>query len=196
METIDRKSAMKLGRKTYFTGKACPSGHISERITSSRKCVMCNREYQSKRFREDSQYREKANFRFSMMAKNGVKPNKESRSKWRRNNKGLILSKKRDDYAKNPIPAIMRAMVRRTLSGDWPKLRTEQILGYSKEKLLQRLECQFKPGMTFNNYGQWHIDHKKPISAFKTKNPSTINMLCNLQPLWWWENLEKGSRFK
>ena len=39
-----RASARKLGRATYFTGRACPRGHIAPRLTSSCYCLACNNE--------------------------------------------------------------------------------------------------------------------------------------------------------
>ena len=76
------------------------------------------------------------------------------------------------------------------------KNTTIYILGYDTEKLKKRLECQFKEGMSWENYGKWHIDHKKPISKFnKNAKISTINGLCNLQPLWAYDNLTKGCKF-
>jgi hypothetical protein len=72
---------------------------------------------------------------------------------------------------------------------------TETSLGYSPKQLRLRIECQFKPGMSWENHGEWHIDHKKPISAFIAQgvtDPKTINALCNLQPMWGEENIAKG----
>lgn len=70
-------------------------------------------------------------------------------------------------------------------------------LGYTPEQLKQRIECQFKRGMSWDNYGRdtWHIDHKKPVLAFFNQgvtDPRTINALANLQPLWAHENVSKG----
>ena len=49
--------------------------------------------------------------------------------------------------------------------------------------------------MDWNNYGEWHIDHIKPISSFdKTENPKVINSLDKLQPLCALDNLSKGSK--
>lgn len=74
---------------------------------------------------------------------------------------------------------------------------TASILGYDYEKFKQRIEFNFKEGMCWNNYGEWHVDHKKPISMFKSDTPASIvNALCNLQPLWAKENLSKGNKFK
>jgi len=51
--------------------------------------------------------------------------------------------------------------------------------------------------MSWDNYGEWDIDHKKPISKFnKNTKLSTVNSLSNLQPLWAKDNLSKGNKFK
>jgi len=53
--------------------------------------------------------------------------------------------------------------------------------------------------MTWDNYGEWHVDHKLPISSFNFKSEKDpIFLECwsldNLQPLWCIENWEKGSK--
>jgi hypothetical protein len=44
MEVISRKEAKALGLKRYFTGKPCKRPHITERLTSNKHCVDCERE--------------------------------------------------------------------------------------------------------------------------------------------------------
>jgi len=78
---------------------------------------------------------------------------------------------------------------------------TEELLGYSIAKLRAHLEKQFQPGMTWENYGEWHTDHKIPISAFNFETPDDIDFkrcwaLKNLQPLWKRENIVKGGKVK
>jgi len=59
------------------------------------------------------------------------------------------------------------------------------------------LEGKFEKGMSWANYGKWHIEHKIPIQAF---NVTTIECedfkkcwsLSNLQPMWAIENFKKG----
>jgi len=50
--------------------------------------------------------------------------------------------------------------------------------------------------MTWENYGEWEIDHKKPIGSFEIgTSPAVINALSNLQPLWWAENNAKRDKY-
>ena len=70
-----------------------------------------------------------------------------------------------------------------------------KLLGCSIEELKKHLESQFQPGMTWENHGEWHIDHIFPLSL--AKDCEMIKKAChytNLQPLWAKENLSKGSR--
>lgn len=68
-------------------------------------------------------------------------------------------------------------------------------LGCSIEDFKLYLSSQFKDGMTFNNHGEWEIDHIIPIS--QANDYETIIKLfhyTNLQPLWKEENHKKGSK--
>lgn len=46
--------------------------------------------------------------------------------------------------------------------------KTTQILGCDFEFLQLYLEMQFAPDMSWDNFGEWHLDHKTPISTAKT----------------------------
>ena len=70
--------------------------------------------------------------------------------------------------------------------------RSKELLGYSAEDLYLHLENLFLPGMSWSNYGEWEIDHKRPVSSFPPDTPvNIVNALSNLQPLWWKDNYDK-----
>jgi hypothetical protein len=76
--------------------------------------------------------------------------------------------------------------------------RTQKILGYCKEDLILHLEKQFEEWMSWDNHGEWHIDHIKPISQFLKEgvsDPKTINAINNLRPIRAKENLSKGAKY-
>jgi len=69
-------------------------------------------------------------------------------------------------------------------------------LGCSIEQLKQHLESQFQEDMSWENYGQWHIDHIKPLAKFDLTDRNQFLEAChytNLQPLWATDNIKKGA---
>lgn len=72
-------------------------------------------------------------------------------------------------------------------------------LGYSAADLRSHLERQFQKGMSWDNYGEWHIDHIVPLASFRISGLSDPEFkaawaLTNLRPLWGAENIQKGAR--
>ena len=69
------------------------------------------------------------------------------------------------------------------------------LLGCPIKKLKKHLKKQFKKGMTWKNYGKWHIDHIKPCASFDLSKPKEQRKCfhyTNLQPLWAEENQSKN----
>jgi hypothetical protein len=75
------------------------------------------------------------------------------------------------------------------------KSKTFDIVGCNPLQLTEHLEKQFVSGMTWENRGEWHIDHIIPLSS--AKNEDEVYKLChytNLQPLWAIDNIKKGKK--
>jgi len=73
------------------------------------------------------------------------------------------------------------------------------ILQYTSEELIIHLESQFKDSMSWDNYGEWHVDHKLPITSFNIEEMGDKEfMKCwaleNLQPMWGEENIRKSNK--
>lgn len=67
--------------------------------------------------------------------------------------------------------------------------------------LMSHMESLFKPGMSWDNYGELQIDHIKPDSLFNYSSSKDEDFLeCwglkNLQPLWKIDNLKKGAKYE
>ena len=59
------------------------------------------------------------------------------------------------------------------------------------------LAGKFTEGMTWENHGEWHIDHIVPCCSFKLLDEEEQNKCfhyTNLQPLWALDNLSKGGK--
>jgi len=88
----------------------------------------------------------------------------------------------------------LRARIYNSIRYNYKSSHTLELLGCSIEFLKLHLENQFKEGMSWSNYGEWHIDHIRPCASFDM-SISEQQKLCfnynNLQPLWAEENLHK-----
>ena len=74
-----------------------------------------------------------------------------------------------------------------------------EILNYTPEQLIEHLENKFTGDITWDNYGEWHVDHIIPISSFDIKEIGDKEFnkcwaLENLQPLWGDENIRKSNK--
>lgn len=70
-------------------------------------------------------------------------------------------------------------------------------VGCTIDELKAYLESKFQPGMSWDNYGQWHIDHIIPLSKVDLTDREQFLKVChytNLQPLWAADNIRKGNR--
>jgi hypothetical protein len=90
-------------------------------------------------------------------------------------------------------------LVKAVLNGRGIKsAKTMALIGCTAAELMAHLEAQFKPGMTWENHGEWHIDHIKPCASFDLVDPEQQKACfhyTNLQPLWKNENLQKGAKY-
>jgi len=79
------------------------------------------------------------------------------------------------------------------------KYRTKKLTGCDLPFLKGYLEAKFTEGMSWENHGEWHLDHIKPYCSFDLKNDEEQNKCfhyTNLQPLWAVENLSKGGKYE
>ena len=130
-----------------------------------------------------------------------------SQKQWVLKNKERILSNRRQAhkrrYASDPLyrmQHVMRSQLKLMFAdiGKQKNVSTFVALGYCPAKLKMRLETNFKAGMSWDNYGDWEIDHKIPISVMLNRGETRahiVNALSNLQPMWKHDNRKKGNRW-
>lgn len=75
------------------------------------------------------------------------------------------------------------------------------LIGCTRQEVMQHLENQFTDGMSWENYGRggWTIDHIIPLSAFNLSNQEELSRAAhftNLQPLWLRDNIIKSNKIK
>ena len=127
--------------------------------------------------------------------------NRDRVSLYRKNNKDIINEKIRLRKQSDPLYKAKLA-IRSTIScsirnqGYKKNGRTYEILCCTYEYFKEHIERQFTDGMSWDNYGEWHLDHKTPISWATTEEEVyELNKYENFQPLWASENCSKGNRY-
>lgn len=77
--------------------------------------------------------------------------------------------------------------------------KMNDVIGCSRDELIQHIECQWESTMTWDNYGIkegcWSIDHKIPCASFdmtKAEDQAICFHYTNLQPMWHVDNIRKG----
>jgi hypothetical protein len=93
----------------------------------------------------------------------------------------------------------IRQALRRALGSRKGGRGLADILGYDVETLRRHLERQFQPGMSWENMGEWHIDHIVPIASFCYANERDPEFkacwaLTNLAPRWAEDNQQKHAK--
>jgi len=73
------------------------------------------------------------------------------------------------------------------------------MVDYTMAELIAHLERQFTKGMSWDNYGEWHLDHILPLASFNIAGPESEDFkrafsLANLRPLWGAENQAKSAK--
>ena len=88
---------------------------------------------------------------------------------------------------------IYKVLVRHNVNKKYTYL---ELLGCNLLQFELYLLDKLTDGMTFHNYGEWEIDHIKPISLFNLHNHNELFECCNfnnLQPLWKIDNILKSN---
>jgi hypothetical protein len=162
-----------------------PDGHLN-------KCKKCVKQYKKAYYQKnkngvirEAKLRNKENYKLAKRTKKyKTKRNASRRDRYKRDIKYRIV-------------CILRARLKAALKGKAKKgIKTLNSIGCSVEKLKQHIEKQFKPGMSWQNWGEWHIDHIRPLASFNLpKELKKANNYKNLRPLWAEENFKKGCRY-
>lgn len=184
------------------------------------KCKTCQAEIYAIRresgraaeYREINKEKNKAASRKTYEARKNCPEELKRRRAYYLANRERILKKRKTDQAKineqvqkrikaDPVLGLCKALKSRLSHSArtmHQKVTCGKALRADREKLRQRIEFNFKPGMNWQNYGEWHIDHVKPLAAFvvQQKDINLANLLCNLKPEWDADNKRKSANFK
>lgn len=105
----------------------------------------------------------------------------------------------RKRYATNPqfmLARRLRNRIRKLAQRGKAGRGTMEILGCSFEQFKDHIASRFEKGMSWKNYGLWHIDHTEPCANFDLTDPNQVKQcfhFSNMRPLWATHNHLKGN---
>ena len=119
---------------------------------------------------------------------------------YKRANRAAIAKQEREALEAMPhrkLAKNLRIRLNRAIKGGWKSGSAVELLGCSVEGAMKHIESLFEHGMSWDNWGEWHIDHIRPLASFDLENAEQLADAChytNLRPLWKVDNLRKGAR--
>lgn len=156
------------------------------------------REYQRKYRERNKERNREYNIKYRAINSDILKEKAKSYNskplvKLRRN---ALNSDRRKHDIKYRLTSNMRSSISEALSGRRGALRH---VDWSIVDLKKHLERQFTKGMSWENYGEWHVDHIMPSSSFKYESQNDVEFkrcwcLSNLRPLWAKDNCSKQAK--
>ena len=94
------------------------------------------------------------------------------------------------------IGNLLRRRLHESIVRDDGNCRYADLIGIGNALVRLWIEFQWEPGMSWDNHGEWHIDHVLPIARFDLVDPAH-RAVCfawtNLSPLWKPDNIRKSS---
>ena len=136
--------------------------------------------------------------------KESIKKWRENTKKWHQENKERVNESARlrkQNNLSNKLKANLRKRLSTLLRMSIVR-KTEQtldLLGLSMPEFMTYLESKFTEGMSFENYGKWHLDHIIPCYHFdltKIQDRKKCFHYSNIQPMWAIDNLKKNKRLE
>jgi hypothetical protein len=180
------------------------------------RCVECSKEdrikYMSENvdkiktaYRKDYERRKDKNKEYGKAYRESNKESEKERyKKWASENRNSINDRNiryRNGKIKDPLYKLkenIRCLVRISIKncGFSKNTKTYKILGCSYDEFKSYIESLFEYGMSWENYPNWHLDHRTPISWAKTEEDIIkLNHYTNFQPKWAFDNLSKGNKY-
>lgn len=91
----------------------------------------------------------------------------------------------------------LRQRIRNTVTKGYKSTSSIKLLGCNVTFFKEYLQHQFLENMSWDNYGEWHIDHIIPCDSFDLtilEEQAKCFHYTNCQPLWAKDNLIKGNK--
>lgn len=188
-DRASRKAAKAQGDRTYYTGLACPKGHIAERLTHNGECVECKRIGDSDRAKRTrierpdlvreyarrgyQNHKEEHKARGKRWALANPDKKKAMARRWRTKNRVPFAKMVREWRHKNPgrvrLQKFRRKVLETAAAGEFSPEDVMQLL-FNQDARCRGCQCDITETFT--------IDHDLPLSRGGSNAPENLQLLC------------------
>lgn len=179
LKKFKEKNGITIDKYYYFQNKA--------------KHNQACKDYKNKNKEKIAEYRK--NYLIRKLSENPNFTNEETKKKTQRNK----VKMQTDSLyrVKQKLRAAVQSAFQRIKKNK--TANTEKLLGCSWEEAKARIESLWMEGMSWENHGKephcWQIDHIRPVASFKENELDQMNLITNLQPLWFKDNNQKKDKY-
>ena len=197
-EGVEGKACTKCNRwkslTEYYKGSSSNIGNVKPR------CKACSDKATAK---YNKSHKKQINNRHKINRDADIDNCRIKEQDYRDNNRELIRETNRKAFMKyksNPLNRIkhnMRCRIYDALTKGVKSASSQKMLGCTMDEYKIYLESLFVEGMSWDNYGDWHVDHIRPCADFDFEIISEQEACfhySNTQPLWASDNFQKGDR--
>lgn len=193
MDRICKKCNLSKNIGEFSKNKKCKDGY-------THRCKKCTSEYNKKYWQNNIEKLTKINKEYY---KNNKEHFKVRNKEYYENNKKQIFKQcnirkkqRKQEDINYRLSCNLRTRLSNALKRDQKAGSAIDDLGCSIDEFKKYIESQFEEWMTWDNYGDWHIDHIKPLANFDLTDKEQLKKAChytNLQPLEKTKNIIKSN---
>ncbi len=192
--SYDCKECRKKTNKRVYIGN-------KDRINEERRERYKNDDqYRKNRLDESNKWKESNLEKVKSIGKDYYKNNqdklKERRNTYKSRRNKLLRDRYKNDLTYR-VTCLLRHRLWETVTNNYKGSSVIDLLGCSLDYFIEYMSSLFSPGMSWDNHGDWHIDHILPCASFDLTKPEE-QLKCfhytNLQPLWREDNLSKSDK--
>lgn len=163
--------------------KRCGNCNIFKELTEFNKRNECKNGYKSMcrscQKEQHKQYRITHNEKILIKQKKWNKENRDYFNNYKKTRKKTDVQYRLSENLRKRLKKVLKT-TRKSISA-------LKLLGCSVSDFKKKMESLWSEGMTWNNYGEWHIDHIKPCNTFNLVDEDEQKKCfhyTNLRPLW------------
>lgn len=165
------------------------------------ECKNCHNTYLRKHYKKNKEKRNKSSKKWKIKNKRHIKA---YRKKYNRTHKeanriqhNKYIQKRLQFDLNYRLSSYLRSRIHDALKKSYKVGSAISDLGCTIEEFRDYIATKFTEGMSWENYGKWHLDHIIPLISFDLTDRNAFLIAChytNYQPLWAKDNLKKRSK--